>query len=1067
MSARFLLFCLVCVIYNNGSPPARTDSITTIHGYNQLHTPTASNQFGHLNTLPIHFFLRTRHASVPLNLQRSTTVALLLILSGDIQLNPGPSSATTTLGTLNIRSLFQQDRSVAIHDMLQSHDIKILALCETWQNETTTTPAQLGDITPPGYQFIGQPRKSKSSLHSCGGGLGFLVDDNFKTQVNHLPPSPSFESLAVTINSPSGFITVYNVYRPPDSSSHSTTFATFLSDFSAFLSLATTNPHEFLITGDFNIHVNNQSDSHAKQFLDLLASHSLQQHVSFPTHDKGNTLDLIILPTHSSLHPVITSSPTSPSDHFLIITVLDTQQPPPRQARLRSFRRINSINVDNFISDVSHSTLITDPPANLEDLISCYNSTLTAILDTHAPLQTKPVRSTKSNPWFTPALRVLKSARRRLERKWKSCKSSANLNLLHTATNFYHKSITAAKRLYHSNLISANQSDPRKLWQIINSILHRNKPRLAPSNPAADTSTTAQSFASFFSDKISRLQSSIPPSATTPHTPDPPSPPVNITSFQPATIDEITRLINSSPNKQCDLDPIPTSLLKDCLSILAPIITDIVNMSLVSGSFPSIFKQSIVTPLIKKASLDPDNLANYRPISNLSLLSKLTERIVKDRLQSHLSRNSMFNTFQSAYRKFHSTETTLLALHDYLIRAISRQQVTCLCLLDLSAAFDTIDHSILLRRLTDWFGITGTAHLWFQSYLSSRSFTVSSDGHLSTSTPLACGVPQGSVLGPLLFIIYTTPLSTLLSKTTVDHHLYADDTQLFISFSPSQFSTSINHLQSTFSDVSSWMSANLLSLNPSKTEFLVIGLPQQLAKLTTPTFDIGSGVSIHPVEHARNLGFIIDMHLNLDKQISAVSRSCSYHLRDLRRIRSALDYNTARTIATSLIHSKLDYCNSLYLGLPACHLNKLQVIQNNTARAITCKKKFDHITPALYSLHWLKIQQRIEFKIISITYTALQFGQPTYLRQLLTIQPTRSTRSGSLVTLVRPSTPRLKKSDRSFYFKAPALWNSLPAHLRQPSSPSNTNSDTGLLALPRRQFLAHLKTHLFHQSYPP
>ena len=155
----------------------------------------------------------------------------------------------------------------------------------------------------------------------------------------------------------------------------------------------------------------------------------------------------------------------------------------------------------------------------------------------------------------------------------------------------------------------------------------------------------------------------------------------------------------------------------------------------------------------------------------------------------------MFNTFQSAYRKFHSTETTLLALHDYLIRAISRQQVTCLCLLDLSAAFDTIDHSILLRRLTDWFGITGTAHLWFQSYLSSRSFTVSSDGHLSTSTPLSCGVPQGSVLGPLLFIIYTTPLSTLLSKTTVDHHLYADDTQLFISFSPSQFSTSINHLQ--------------------------------------------------------------------------------------------------------------------------------------------------------------------------------------------------------------------------------------------------------------------------------
>ena len=609
--------------------------------------------------------------------------------------------------------------------------------------------------------------------------------------------------------------------------------------------------------------------------------------------------------------------------------------------------------------------------------------------------------------------------------------------------------------------------DPRKLWQTVNSILHRHSAKPLPQDPD-DPSSISRSFSTFFSDKITQLQSKIPSTSQSPHTPDPTTPPASFSTFRPATIIEITWLIHSSENKQCDLDPIPTSLLKQCSSLLAPTITKIINISLATGCFPSSFKQSNVTPLIKKPHLDSENLSNYRPISNLSFISKLTERIVKDRLHSHLSGNSLYNIHQSAYTKFHCTETTHLALSDHLIRATSHQNITCLCLLDLSAAFDTIDHTILLQRLTNWFGITGTVHSWLKSYLSSRSFSVLANGFKSSSTPLYCGIPQGSVLGPLLFILYTTPLSSILSSTTVSHHLYADDTQLFISFLPSQYSTAISQLQSVFSQVSSWMSANLLSLNPSKTEFLVIGLPQQTAKVSNPSLAIDANNVLQPVSHARDLGFLIDNNLSFDQQIAALSRSCSYHLRDLRRIRPTLNFHTANVIATSLVQSKLDYCNSLYLNLPAHCINKLQVIQNNAARAITSKRKFEHISPTLHSLHWLKIKERINYKIISLTYSALQSGKPNYLRDLITLQSTRSTRSGSLITLSRPPASKLKISNRSFYYMAPVLWNSLPAHLRQPAPPSSDNSgQNNTLALSRNKFLSQLKTYLFKFSHPP
>ena len=348
------------------------------------------------------------------------------------------------------------------------------------------------------------------------------------------------------------------------------------------------------------------------------------------------------------------------------------------------------------------------------------------------------------------------------------------------------------------------------------------------------------------------------------------------------------------------------------------------------------------------------------------------------------------------------------------ITAISHQQVSCLYLLDLSAAFDTIDHSILFHRLSSWFGIADYVLTWFETYLRYCSSSVLASGFASTPYPLSCGVPQSSVLGPILFNMYTTPLSIFSSSRSLNHHLYADDTQIFISLASKIFTTVITKLQDTISDISSWMTANLLYLNLSKTEFILIGLPQQISKISNLSRSLPSNHPITSTDSARNLGCIFDSSLTFSKQISSLSSACNYHICNLRHIRHTLNLKTASVIAISLVHSKLNYCNSLYLNLPQKQISRLQLLQNFLARAVTRTPKTEHIIPEFKSLHSLKIEERIHYKIISLTCDSLHTSQPQYLRKLINIKPAGATHSSGNLTLLCPSITYLKISNHSF-----------------------------------------------------
>ena len=519
--------------------------------------------------------------------------------------------------------------------------------------------------------------------------------------------------------------------------------------------------------------------------------------------------------------------------------------------------------------------------------------------------------------------------------------------------------------------------------------------------------------------------------------------------FEPTSEEEIHKIVMSFSNKSNVLDPLPTWLLKKCSDVLIPFITAVVNMSITSGHMPNELKKAVLTPLIKKLFLDPDVLNHFRPISNLSFLSKLIEKVVAVRLNKHMIANGLNDVYQSSYTKLHSTETALTCVLDDIIRGIDDKKCVILLMLDLSAAFDTVDHSILLTRMESMLGIKGTALMWFKSYLSSRSQRVCIDGIYSKATAITCGVPQGSVLGPLLFNIYTLPLANLLKSHNINYHLYADDSQKYAIFELKDYETTVARMESLVIDIRSWYNYNMLKCNDTKTEVLLISSKYKPISDSIP-IKVGE-CFIDPSKKVRNLGVTIDEHLSMESHVNNVVKSAFHKLREIAYFRKYLTTDAAKTLIHAYVTSRVDYCNGLLFGLPNNLLHKLQSVLNTAARVVTMTRKFDSITPVLKNLHWLPVKFRVQFKVLLIVFKCLNGQAPVYLCNKLRIKPPNHLRSSDGKILVVPASRIKLYGDRCFSVAGPKLWNALPKNLRNCS-----DIDT---------FKRMLKTHLFKMAF--
>ena len=593
---------------------------------------------------------------------------------------------------------------------------------------------------------------------------------------------------------------------------------------------------------------------------------------------------------------------------------------------------------------------------------------------------------------MTPAILASKQYRRYLERIWRRNPSALNRSRLTRQAHLCNRQMSKAKSVHYSKIIAEHSGDCGSLWRAFNKLLH-----LCPKIHLPDHSSIAtltNTFRSFLINKISVIRSSFRSDSHS-RVLNPPDTRKVLQNLGCVSADDVRHLILLAPCKSSDLDPIPTSLVKYCIDILITPITSLINLSLTEGSFPSHLKCANISPLLKKPSLNKDNMANYRPVPNFRYLSKVLEKVVVNQLNTHINSSNTSNQYRSEYRKFHSTEAALLKIHSDILTSIGAGKVTALTLLDLSAVFDTIDHTILLSRLDQWFGVTGKALNWCKSYLTGRCQRNKIGDCLSSKADLKFGVPQGSVLGPLLFTLYTTRLSSMIFEHAIPHHFYADDSQMYVSFPSGGSVAALNALQSCLASIQSWMSTNKLKLNPDKTEFLLIGNKQQRSKHSL-FFQLSFSVSKLTAKSARNLGVIFDTNFTFRSHISVVCNSCFHYMRDLRGIRRHLDLDSAKLLATALVSSSLDYCNSLLYGIADIDLTRLQRVQNQLARLVTKSPPSTRSIPLLRSLHWLPVRFRILFKINLLTYKTPREKQPVYLHFMLAASiPSRSLRSNN------------------------------------------------------------------------
>ena len=595
-----------------------------------------------------------------------------------------------------------------------------------------------------------------------------------------------------------------------------------------------------------------------------------------------------------------------------------------------------------------------------------------------------------------------------------------------------------AKKDYYSSKIAGQKFNPKKAWKSINSLLGReNKPTVVNELTVGNNNLTcpediAEGFNEYFSNIGPELSSKIDSSNYNFETYIK-SAKSEFAAFQPVTVSQISHLLHGlSGNKAAGIDKISCKIIKLAAPVISDSLTLICNQAITLSSFPDEWKIARVVPLYKNGQRNIPG--NYRPISVLPAISKIMERILHDQLYNYLTKFDLFSDTQFGFRKFHSTASALLdCTNDWYIN-LDRKMFNLVVLIDLKKAFDTVDHQILLSKL-ELYGIKGQALNLLKSYLTNRKQKCQIKNVFSSERLIKCGVPQGSILGPLLFLLFINDLPHCLSKTKP--RLFADDTNLTASAnSVTDLEAAVN---SDLENLRKWLIANKLSLNVAKTEFIIIGSKSMTKNISNPHPNVFiENKQIKQVYECKTLGVKIDQHLSWKGNTDEIRKKVSAGISAIRRIKPFVDQETLILIYNAIVRPYFDCCCELWDVFSEAQSKRLQKLQNRAARIILNVNNDVEHTIALRTLGWEPLRTERKKAKAKIMYKLLNKMGPKSLTNLFSYKSEKTNYHlrdiSSGLCLPKPRTNNMKNS---FMYDGAQLWNCIPKEIRESKSLSS------------------------------
>lgn len=871
-------------------------------------------------------------------------------------MNPVPVAGEAGLRVVHLNPWSIVNKFHDVRSFITESSFGIVAISETW----------LGSEVRSGhYQICGYTlyRKDRSGR---GGGVAFYVSDSLGSHL--LPtedPGNGIDQLWIRFKINKLSFTVGVVYKPPNVAYHELRclydiFADVIQSSDVCLCL-----------GDFNVDFSSRNLPSYKFLSDLLASFGFIQLINTPTRvsrESESVLDLIIT-NRADLVKVSGVVPCDPivSDHLAVYCALDCAVPRNSDVCFE-YRDFNNIDVESFkrcLLDADWHELYRAGDVDVK--VDLFNSFLIDVFDFFCPVK-KVTRVNRKPPWLTYNLKKMINLRNKAFRKYLRDKTTANKCYYLELKKIVSDAIKSEKKAcFTFHIGERNGPDKtRQFWKKVRAekIFHQSRISIPDNLCDANVINThlltnvpemnvdREYINSWLSNNLKG----------------------NVLQFRLVDEVDILPYLCGLNGNSVGADDISPKMLKLCLPYILQPIVNIVNFSLETGQFPSLWKMSLVTPLPKKE--DP-TLNDLRPISILPTLSKVLERIVRVQLTEFIEQNNLLPDYQSGFRAGFSCTTALLKITDDINRAFDGGGICPSVLLDMTKAFDSLNIDLLISKLRFY---NLDCNGWFTSYLNHRQQAVRlrkpSGVEISEFRAVESGVPQGSILGPVLFILFTSDLTKVIKQCC--YHMYADDLQIYGAGQANEMQQTVNKINLDLENILNWANQNSLCINPSKTQAILFSRTD-LGTCRRCDIVLG-GIRIEWKDEVKNLGLIMDNRLTFNSHVNKVCQTSFLRLKIIYEYKKYLPVFAKKMLTSSIVLSVPSYLDCVY-GPYLTEFNKyrIQKIQNNCVRYIMCLTRRDHISHHVVDIFQLNMSQRRFLHISSIIHNIVQTETPGYL----------------------------------------------------------------------------------------